>query len=99
MRQAEARVAEGGKAAGGLNRIEEEMGDLLFALANLARKLGVEPEAALRRADDKFARRFTTIERRFASRGESLKDAGLARMEEEWGRIKDEESESQPESD
>ena len=55
-----ARVAEGGKAAGGLNRIEEEMGDLLFALANLARKLGVEPEAALRRADDKFARRFTT---------------------------------------
>ena len=69
-------------------RVEEEMGDLLFALANLARKLGVEPESALRRADDKFGRRFTALEQRFAARGESLKDAGLARMEEEWGRIK-----------
>jgi MazG family protein len=78
--------------------IEEEMGDLLFALANLARKLGIEPEAALRRADDKFARRFTTLERRFAARGESLKEAGLARMEEEWGRIKDEESQPHLES-
>lgn len=81
----------------GLNRIEEEMGDVLFALANLARKLGIEPEAALRRADDKFARRFTTMERRFAARGESMKEAGLARMEEEWGRIKeDEERPSEP---
>ncbi|RPJ64417.1 MAG: nucleoside triphosphate pyrophosphohydrolase [Acidobacteria bacterium] len=72
-------------------RVEEEMGDLLFAIANLARKLGVEPESALRRADDKFARRFTELERRFAARGESLRDAGLARMEEEWGRIKGDE--------
>ena len=49
---------------------------------------GVEPEAALRQADDKFARRFTELERRFAARGESLQQAGLARMEEEWARIK-----------
>jgi MazG family protein len=74
-------------------RVEEEMGDLLFAIANLSRKLGVEPESALRKADDKFARRFTTMEQRFAARGESLQDAGLARMEAEWGRIKDEEPE------
>ena len=72
------------------------MGDLLFAIANLARKLGVEPESALRQADDKFARRFTELEHRFAARGESLKDAGLARMEEEWGRIKDAEPSAAP---
>ena len=71
------------------SRIEEEMGDLLFAIANLSRKLGIEPESALRRADDKFARRFTKLERRFTDRGESLQGAGLARMEEEWGRIKE----------
>jgi MazG family protein len=69
-------------------QVEEEMGDLLFAIANLSRKLGVEPEAALRQADDKFARRFTELEHRFAARGESLRQAGLARMEDEWARIK-----------
>jgi MazG family protein len=69
-------------------QVEEEMGDLLFALANLSRKLGVEPEAALRRSDDKFAKRFTELERRFAARGESLREAGLSRMEDEWARIK-----------
>ena len=69
-------------------QIEEEMGDLLFAMANLARKLGVEPESALRQSDDKFARRFTELERRFATRGVSLRQAGLARMEEEWARVK-----------
>jgi tetrapyrrole methylase family protein/MazG family protein/ATP diphosphatase len=71
--------------------VEEEMGDLLFALANLSRKLGVEPEAALRRSDDKFARRFTELERRFTGRNEPLREAGLARMEEEWDRIKKDE--------
>jgi MazG family protein len=79
-----------GAAAAGRHRrkAEEEMGDLLFAIANLSRKLGVEPEAALRQADDKFARRFTELERRFGARGESLQQAGLARMEQEWARIK-----------
>jgi MazG family protein len=70
-------------------QIEEEMGDLLFAIANLARKLGVEPESALRKSDDKFARRFTALERRFAARGQALQQAGLARMEEEWARVKE----------
>jgi MazG family protein len=72
--------------------VEEEMGDLLFALANLSRKMGIEPEAALRRSDDKFQRRFTELERRFTSRNEPLRDAGLARMEEEWACIKHDES-------
>lgn len=72
--------------------VEEEMGDLLFAIANLSRKLGVEPEAALRRADDKFSRRFTELEHRFAARGESLAESTLDDMEAEWGRIKADES-------
>ena len=43
-------------------RAEEEMGDLLFAIAHLSRKLGIEPETALRKANDKFTRRFTAME-------------------------------------
>jgi MazG family protein len=82
-----------GEADGHRRRVEEEMGDLLFAIANLSRKLGVEPEAALRQADDKFSRRFTELEHRFAARGESLQQAGLARMEAEWARIKTSEQE------
>jgi MazG family protein len=86
-----AELREAVEQRGDAARVEEEMGDLLFAIANLSRKLGVEPESALRKADEKFARRFTALERRFAARGEALKDAGLARIEDEWGRIKDEE--------
>jgi MazG family protein len=71
-------------------RVEEEVGDLLFAIANLSRKLGIEPETALRRANDKFAGRFTELERRFADRGESMKAAGLDALEAEWQRLKDE---------
>ena len=46
-------------------RAEEEMGDLLFAIANLSRKLGIEPEAALRKANDKFTKRFNQLEANF----------------------------------
>jgi MazG family protein len=83
-------AVEGGAGDADIRRrqVEEEMGDLLFAIANLSRKLGVEPESALRKSDDKFARRFTELERRFAARAESLQQAGLARMEEEWERVK-----------
>lgn len=75
-------------ATGHLSRAEEEMGDLLFAIANLSRKLGIEPEAALRRANEKFTRRFDALERSFAARGRSLQDATLAEMEDEWQRLK-----------
>jgi uncharacterized protein YabN with tetrapyrrole methylase and pyrophosphatase domain len=64
------------------------MGDLLFAMANLSRKLGVEPEAALRRANEKFTARFDAVERAIASRGGSLGAATLAEMEAEWERVK-----------
>ncbi len=77
-------------ATGQLSRAEEEMGDLLFAIANLSRKLGIEPEAALRRANDKFVRRFDAVERAFVARGESLQDATLTEMEDEWQRVKQE---------
>ncbi|MDE3154461.1 MAG: nucleoside triphosphate pyrophosphohydrolase [Acidobacteriota bacterium] len=70
-------------------RAEEEMGDLLFSLANLARKLGIEPESALRKANDKFTRRFDAMETRFAESGRSLHGAELEDMEEAWRAVKD----------
>jgi MazG family protein len=73
---------------GDLSRAEEEMGDLLFAIANLSRKLGIEPEAALRRANEKFTGRFGALEGAFASRGRPLSEATLDEMEAEWQRIK-----------
>lgn len=75
-------------ATGQLSRAEEEMGDLLFAIANLSRKLGVEPEAALRRANEKFTARFDAVERALAARGQSLNEATLEEMEAEWARAK-----------
>ena len=75
-------------ATGHLSRAEEEMGDLLFAIANLSRKLGIEPEAALRRANEKFTTRFEAMERAFAGRGQQLRDRSLAEMETEWHRVK-----------
>ena len=71
-----------------LARAEEEMGDLLFAIANLSRKLGIEPEAALRRANEKFTKRFDAVERAFADRGKPLQEATLQEMEDEWQRVK-----------
>jgi MazG family protein len=71
-------------ATGDLSRAEDEMGDLLFSIANLSRKLGVEPEAALRRASDKFSVRFGQMEAALAARGVSLTDASLDEMEAEW---------------
>jgi MazG family protein len=65
-------------------RTEEELGDALFALTNLARKLGVEPEAALRIANEKFQRRFDGIERAARSSGKSLKQHTLEEMEALW---------------
>jgi MazG family protein len=75
-------------ATGHLSRAEDEMGDLLFAISNLSRKLGVEPEAALRRANEKFTARFDAVERALISRGRSLNEATLDEMEEEWQKAK-----------
>jgi len=75
-------------ATGHLSRAEEEMGDLLFAIANLSRKLGIEPEAALRRANDKFTTRFDAVERAFTARSRSMSEATLEEMEAEWQKVK-----------
>ena len=72
----------------GHDRAEEEMGDLLFSLANLARKLGIEPESALRKANEKFSARFELLEQAFEARGASIHDATLEQMEVEWRSVK-----------
>jgi ATP diphosphatase len=69
----------------------EEFGDLLFVMANLARHLKVDPEAALRRANAKFARRFGRIEDWLAEAGKQPSDSDLAEMDELWNRAKAEE--------
>ena len=75
-------------ASEGQARSEEEMGDLLFAIANLARKLGIDPESALRKANEKFTARFDAIEHRLHARGRSVHDATLEEMEREWAAVK-----------
>ena len=75
-------------ATGHMSRAEEEMGDLLFAIANLSRKLGVEPEAALRRANEKFTTRFRCGRAAFIDARRSLTEASLEEMEAEWRRVK-----------
>jgi MazG family protein len=79
---------EGATARRRDDRVEEEIGDLLFAIANLSRKLGVEPEAALRRANDKFRERFTAVEQRIEARGERLQEKTLEELEAEWQDVK-----------
>ena len=69
-------------------RVEEEMGDLLFSIAQLARQLRVDPESALRKATEKFTKRFTALEEVFLARGRSIHDSTLEEMEEVWQTVK-----------
>ena len=83
LAEVEAAVERGDAGA-----IEEELGDLLFAVANLARHLGVEPEGALGGANRKFSRRFTALERHFLAAGRPLRDVPADEMDRAWTRIK-----------
>ncbi|MAY66746.1 MAG: nucleoside triphosphate pyrophosphohydrolase [Rhodospirillaceae bacterium] len=65
-------------------RVEEEMGDLLFAVANLARHLKIDPETALRRGNHKFEDRFRRMEKRLRADGRDPADASLDEMEAAW---------------
>jgi ATP diphosphatase len=64
------------------------VGDVLFAVANLARKLGVDPEAALRRTNDKFTRRFAHIESRLRAQGKTPGQSTLEEMDQLWNEAK-----------
>jgi MazG family protein len=66
------------------DRAEEEMGDLLFAIANLSRKLNIEPETALRKASDKFTGRFTSMESQIAQSNRKMTEMTLEELELEW---------------
>jgi nucleoside triphosphate diphosphatase len=79
----EAEIADGRR-----DEAAEEVGDLLFAVVNLARHLNVDPEAALRATNAKFERRFAGIERALAARGKSPADSTLAEMDALWNEIK-----------
>ena len=69
-------------------RLEEELGDLLFAVVNLSRKLGVHPSLALDKANVKFAARFQGIERLARERGIDVKSAGLEVLDGLWEEVK-----------
>ena len=75
-------------AAGDLDKARGELGDLLFVMANLARKLGVDPEDALRGTNAKFVRRFAFIEAELAKDGRSPEQSDLAEMDALWDAAK-----------
>ena len=68
--------------------IEEEMGDMLFVMANIARHLKLDPETALRKANDKFTRRFAYIERRLAEMGKTPEQSTLEEMDALWDEVR-----------
>lgn len=83
-----------GFAKGGdKDRLEDEFGDILFVCANLARHLEIDPEAALRRTNAKFRRRFGRIEEKLAAQNRALTDSNLEEMDAMWNEAKREERE------
>jgi nucleoside triphosphate diphosphatase len=76
-------------AAGDVAAVADEIGDLLFAVVNLARKAAVHPALALDRANAKFERRFRAVEQLATARGIHVPDAGLAVLDELWDEVKD----------
>jgi tetrapyrrole methylase family protein/MazG family protein len=79
------------RAAGTDAEWAEEFGDLLFVLVNVARRHGIESEAALRAANDKFRRRFRSVERQAAEQGVALRDLDFGALDELWHAAKAEE--------
>ena len=83
-----AALADGGAP----DRLEDEIGDLLFAVANLARHLQIDPEVALRRGNDKFERRFRAIEDRLRAAGKTPEECSLDELEAHWQAAKQRET-------
>lgn len=71
-----------------VRRVEEEVGDLLFAAANLARYLRSDPESCLRRANQKFAQRFRKLEREVAKRGKQVRECSAQELDTIWETVK-----------
>jgi MazG family protein len=84
---AEVRSAEASDGPGSAH-VREEVGDLLFVLANVARKLGADPEAALRAANEKFRRRFRIVERLASEQGRTLREMSFAELDGLWDAAK-----------
>ena len=70
-------------------RLEEEIGDLLFAVVNLSRKLDIDPRQALEKANDKFQRRFAAMEKLAAERGVEIGRTSLEELDHLWDEVKD----------
>jgi MazG family protein len=79
---------KGAMIQSGKDEIEAEIGDLLFVIVNLARKLDVEPETALKRTNRKFRKRFRFIEDKLKSAGREFSDSTLQEMDDLWERAK-----------
>ncbi|MBF9197985.1 nucleoside triphosphate pyrophosphohydrolase [Microvirga terrestris] len=71
-------------SSGDRDKIEDEIGDLLFSVTNLARHFGIDPEQALRRTNAKFARRFSAVEQALREQSRTLDEASLEEMERHW---------------
>lgn len=95
----EADEIEAALDGGDARELAEETGDLLFALVNLARHVGADPDSALRGTNAKFERRFFYIERALAAQGRSLETATLAEMDALWNAAKAEERSGTERSD
>lgn len=88
IREETGELAEEISSGGSIDRIEDEIGDLLFSCVNLARKLDIDPEGALRRGNAKFERRFKHIEAGLAAAGKTPENATLDEMEALWTQAK-----------
>ncbi|MBV8067722.1 MAG: nucleotide pyrophosphohydrolase [Candidatus Eremiobacteraeota bacterium] len=77
-------LAEARRAKQDDPRVRAELGDVFFTLVNLSRALGIDAETAMREANEKFYRRFASMEARAAAEGKSLSDLSLDELEELW---------------
>lgn len=87
----EAKEVDAAIAGGNETEVLDEIGDLLFAVVNVARKTGVDPEEALTRATDKFSRRFELSEKMATEEGVDMKSASLEKLDEYWEKAKKQE--------
>lgn len=89
--EVESAISEGG-ANNDNDNLAEEIGDLLFAVTNLTRKIGMDSESLLAAANEKFIRRFNELENNLEENGTNVIEANIERMEQAWEEVKNKES-------